>query len=97
MSTRTQLIESVGFVRSLQRRQGCGGWAEESFFELMPQLFGKCNFGIARETRRWFDTDVVVVRLSPGHAEVPAYRVPAMKYPFKTDHGTPAGRIKRSG
>jgi hypothetical protein len=89
------LIESVTFVCSRAQRCGCDGSSEESFLELMPQLLGERDFGIACEARGRFDTSFVVVRLHLGHDRVGAYRVPAMKYPFKTDHESQSGRMKR--
>ena len=58
----------------------------------MSQLFGECDFGIARETRRGFNAPVLVVQFNLGHgAFLLAYRMPAMKCPVKTEHGLQFG------
>ena len=77
---RTQLIESVVLVRSRRHKWRYGGWSEKSFLELMSELFGECDFGIARETRRRFDARILLLQFNLGHdAFLDAYRTPAIE------------------
>src|SRR5438034_10425670 len=46
----------------------------------MSQLFGECDFGIARETRRRFDARILLLQFNLGHdAFLDAYRTPAIE------------------
>jgi hypothetical protein len=59
---------------------------------LVSQLFGECDFGIARETGRGFNAPVLVVQFNLGHdAFLLAYRMPTMKCPVKTECGLQIG------
>src|SRR5947207_14889432 len=63
----------------------------------MSQLFGECDFGIARETRRRFHARILVVQFNLGHdAFLSAYRMPAIEMPCQNRHGAGDWRIKRS-
>ena len=63
----------------------------------MSQLFGECDFGIARETRRRFDARILLLQFNLGHdAFLDAYRTPAIEIPVKTELGAEGRRMERS-
>ncbi len=81
--------ESVVLIRWRPRR--CRGRSQVSFFELMAQLFGELDFGIAREAGRGFYAGIDGVRSDLDHGDrLHAYHVPKMKCPVKTNRRCPA-------
>jgi hypothetical protein len=53
----------------------------------MSQLFREFDLGIGGEPWRRFDARIKVVQFNLEHdGLLSAYRVPAVKYPVKTDH-----------
>ena len=59
------VIESVALVGPIGHMGN--GWTEKSFLEQPSQLFGQCDFGIARVTRGWVHARVPVVQLNLRH------------------------------